>query len=170
MGINVFGGHGMAGAGAYMHFPEVSATVSQVANVNSKCEPTNDTSDDGALDDLFGSLTHLEAAVNLSVGVVAEAHVEAMNYLKGDAIASHELFGTGFPLPTACYSFDAAAKTFGSPTTTPTATSTNGVDGGSKSAAWTGKHNPLGDFIGRWGRFETTFTVLACISVVFLGL
>ena len=173
MGINVFNGAGMAGAGAYLHFPEISATVSQVANVNSKCEPTNDTSGEGAVDDFFRSLTHLTSKVDLSVGVVAQAQVEAGNFLDAEAIVSHELWNTTFPLPTACYSFDAAAKSYGSPTETATATGTaggDGLNGGAESAATTGKSNPLGNVITRWGRLETTFAVLACVSTVFLGL
>lgn len=173
MGINVFNDAGTAGAGAYLHFPEISATVSQVANVNSKCEPTNDTSGEGA-EGFFGSLTRLTSEVDLSVGVLAEARVEAGNFFELGAITTYELWNTSFPLPTACYSFDAAAQSFGSPTATATATGTaggNGIDGGGgNSAATAGMSNPLGHLITHWGRLETTFAVIGCVFAVFLGL
>ena len=182
MGITVFEGAGTAGAGAYMHLTEVSATISQVANVNSDCEPVKiatNTSSKGAVDDIFDSLTHLTSSVNISVGVVAEANVNIGNF--GHAVvASKELWGTSYPLPTACYRFDAEAKSYGSPTETAsasgTATGTAGagaIDGGAKgsaaSAALNGKISPMGKFVGQWGMFGNTCVVLACVSAIFWG-
>lgn len=174
----------MAGAGAYMHFPEVSATVSQVANVNSECEPVKvsaNGSSKGFLDDIHDSLTHLTSSVNLSVGVVAEANVEIGNFFDHAAAASKELWATSYPLPTACYSFDAEAKSYGSPTETASAAGTAtgtagagsidiGAKGGAASAASKGKVSPMGKFVGQWGIFGNTFIVLACVSAVFWGL
>ena len=180
MGISVFDGDGTAGAGAFMSLPSVSATVAQVANVNSKCEPeavssNNDTSAlDGALDDIFGSLTHLTSEVDLAVGAVGEVNVEAGSFHVGDSV-SHTFWSTGFPLPTACFSFDAAAKTFGSPTSTASATGTpkasaGAVSGDSSSAASLGRENPLSGVLGRWGRFETTLAILVTVSLGFVGM
>lgn len=178
MGISVFDGAGTAGAGAFMNLPEISATVAQVANVNSKCEPeavpsNNDTGADGALDDFFSSLTHLTSEVDLAVGVVAKQKVAAGKFIDVAGRKAYTAFSTGFPLPTACLSFDAAAKTFGSPASGPTTSSTAGsgaVSGSSKSAASMGKENPFGLIVGQWGRFETTFAILICISAYFLRL
>ncbi|KAL8794368.1 MAG: hypothetical protein Q9195_003066 [Heterodermia aff. obscurata] len=168
MGISVFDGAGTVGAGAFLDLPKISATVAQVANVNSKCEPeavpaNNDTGLGGALDDFFNSLTHLTSEVELAVGVVAEEEVHAGVLFTQVAVTSYTAFSTDFPLPTACFSFDAAAKTFGSPTTSNSASGTPGasaIPGGTKSAASLGKDNALGGVVGKWGRFETTFAIL----------
>ena len=176
MGITVFEGAGMAGAGAYMHLPEVSATISQVANVNSDCEPVKfatNTSSKGALDDIHDSLTHLTSSVNISVGVIAEADVAIGNYIDGTAAVSKELWATFYPLPTACYSYDAEAKSYGSPTATATAGAGSideGAKGGAASAASKGKISPMSKFVGQWGMFGNTFVVLTCVSAVFWGL
>lgn len=183
MGINVFDGDGTAGAGAFLSLPSISATVEQVSNVNSKCEREAGSSNnnnatsalDGVSDDIFGSLTHLKSEVDLAVGAVGELAVKAGNFKMGDTV-SHTFWSTGFPLPTACLSFDAAAKTFGTPTsstasTTATATPGAGAAGGdSSSAASTGRENPLGGTFGPWGRFETTLVMLACVSLGFVGM
>ena len=178
MGISVFDGDGTAGAGMFLNLPQISATVAQVANVNSKCEPeavssNNNTGLDGALDDFFNSLTHLTSDVELAVGVVAEQGIKADNFFTEAAREAYTVFSTDFPLPTACFSFDAAAKTFGSPTLSNTASDTPGasaIPGGSKSAASLGKDNALGGVVGKWGRFETTFAILVCVSACFLRL
>ena len=175
MGISVFDGAGTAGAGVFLNLPQISATVAQVANVNSKCEPVavssnNNTGLDGALDGFFNSLTHLTSEVELAAGVVAEEEVKAIDVAGREA---YTVFSTDFPLPTACFSFDAAAKTFGSPTSSNTASGTPGASalpGGTKSAASLGKDNALGGVVGKWGRFETTFAILVCVSACFLRL
>ena len=178
MGISVFDGAGTAGAGVFLNLPQISATVAQVANVNSKCEPAamssdNNTGLDGALDGIFNSLTHLTSDVELAVGVVAEQKVEAKNFFDVAGREAYTAFSTDFPLPTACFSFDAAAKTFGSPTSSNTASGTPGASalpGGTKSAASLGKDNALGGVVGKWGRFETTLAILVCVSACFLRL
>ena len=175
MGISVFDGAGTAGAGVFLNLPQISATVAQVANVNSRCEPeampsSNNTGLDGALDGFFNSLTHLTSEVELAVGVVAEEGVKAIDVAGREA---YTVFSTDFPLPTACFSFDAAAKTFGSPTSSNTASGTPGASalpGGTKSAASLGKDNALGGVVGRWGRLEATFAILVCVSACFLRL
>ncbi|KAL8957212.1 MAG: hypothetical protein Q9193_005459, partial [Seirophora villosa] len=65
------------GAGVFFNLPTISATVSQVADVNAKCEPlppTNATTSlvDGFREDVYGSLTHLEPAVEFGIGVLAQ--------------------------------------------------------------------------------------------------
>ena len=127
------------------------------------------TSSEGALDDIHSSLTHLTSFVNISVGVIAEANV-GIGTFDYEIAASKELWATSYPLPTACYSFDAEAKSYGSPTETASATGT-AIDRGAKgSAASKGKISPMGKFIGHWGTFGNTFVVLACVSAVFWGL
>ena len=178
MGVSVFDGVGTAGAGVFLNLPQISATVAQVANVNSKCEPeavssNNNTGLDGALDDLFSSLTHLTSEVELAAGVVAEQEFHAVNFFNEEARTSYTAFSTKFPLPTACFSFNADAKTFGSPTSSNTVSGTPGasaIPGGTKSAASMGKDNAFGSVVGKWGRFETTFAILVCVSACFLRL
>ena len=180
MGISVFDGSGTAGAGAFLNLPTITATVAQVANVNSRCEPeavpsNNGTGADGALDDFFSSLTHLTSDVELAVGVVAEEKVEVGTFGDIAGRQPYTILSTDFSLPTACLSFDAAAKTFGSPTASSTASSTgtagsNVIPGGSKSVASMGMENPLGSVIGKLGRLETTLAILVCVSGCFLRL
>ncbi|KAL8708638.1 MAG: hypothetical protein Q9225_007570 [Loekoesia sp. 1 TL-2023] len=65
------------GAGIFFNLPTVSATVSQVAHVNSKCEPVPSSNNqsstpDGLLDGVFNSLTHIEPNVEFDFGVLAQ--------------------------------------------------------------------------------------------------
>lgn len=175
-GLSVFEGAGTAGYGVFLNFPTVSATLSQVANVNSKCEPVPIASSSGttnATADFFASLTHLTPAVNMSVGVIAEAEVHAGLFALVEQ-KPFTAFQTGFPLPTACLNYDAQAKTYG-PASAVVASATasaggKGLPGGAKGAATGGKSNPLESVVGTWGRVQTTAGVLAAVSACFLTL
>ncbi|KAL8705514.1 MAG: hypothetical protein Q9201_001389 [Fulgogasparrea decipioides] len=175
LGISVL--TGILGAGVFFNLPTVSATISQVAHVNSKCEPlpipsssatTNDNSStivDGVVEDVFGSLTHVEPEVELDFGVLAEAKLGAGG--KGvEGVVT--VFNTSFALPTTCLSFDEEEKTLG-----PVAAKTTGKEGGGKGAvaskkneAGRGWENPLtgiGSVSGMiWGLFG--------VSLIFVGL
>ncbi|KAL8729501.1 MAG: hypothetical protein Q9181_004982, partial [Wetmoreana brouardii] len=140
LGVSVL--TGILGAGVFFNLPTVSATISQVAHVNSKCEPlpmpsssttTNDNSStiiDGVVEDVFGSLTHVEPEVELDFGVLAEAKLGAGG--KGvDGVVT--VFNTSFALPTTYLSFDEKEKTLG-----PVAAKTTGKEGGGKGAVASG--------------------------------
>ncbi|KAL8683512.1 MAG: hypothetical protein Q9186_000552 [Xanthomendoza sp. 1 TL-2023] len=103
------------GAGIFFNLPTIAATISQVAHVNSKCEaiPDNATSStvNGVLEDVFGSLTHIEPSVEFDFGVLAEAQVD-----KFGAEDVYTIFNTIFPLPTACLEFDKGKLALGAVT------------------------------------------------------
>ena len=176
LGLSVFGGHGTAGAGTFLNLPTVYATLSQVSNVNAQCEPAPAGTPSGttnATADIFASLTHLTAGTNLSVGLVAEAEVHAGAFKLEDR-KPFTAFETGFPLPTACMSFDDQAKTY-APATAVVASATasagaKALPGGGKGAAVSGRSNPLGSVVGTWGRLETMAGILAIVFACFLGL
>ncbi|KAL8833849.1 MAG: hypothetical protein Q9170_004071, partial [Blastenia crenularia] len=76
------------GAGIFFNLPTVSATVSQVAHVNAKCEPipnassnsttsasTSTASSAGGEEQMFDSLTHVDENVEFDFGILAEAEV-----------------------------------------------------------------------------------------------
>lgn len=178
IGLSIFDGDGIAGAGVFLELPTVSATFSQVSHVNSKCEPaalSTSTDTTNATADVFASLTHLSPAVNMSVGLVAEAEVRAGAFGLTER-KSYTAFQTGFALPTACYDFDQAAKTY-APATAVVASATASASAGSKalpgigkSAAISGKINPLQYTVGAWGGLETTVGVLGAVFALFLSL
>ncbi|KAI4124675.1 MAG: hypothetical protein LQ338_004675, partial [Usnochroma carphineum] len=117
LGISVL--KGTLGAGVFFNLPSVSATVSQVAHVNGKCESlppssnnNNNTSSTTVLEDVFGNLTHIEANVEFDVGVLAEVEVGKLG-----AEDVYTVFNTSYAGPTACLMFDEGAKTLGAVTT-----------------------------------------------------
>ncbi|KAL8966782.1 MAG: hypothetical protein Q9197_005793, partial [Variospora fuerteventurae] len=128
LGISVL--TGTLGAGIFLDLPTVSATIAQVADVNSRCEPLPDnnplsstfppsnTTDivNGFLDDVYSSLTHIKPAVEFGIGVLAQGEVAMLG---GEVAAT--LFTTGLPLPTACLGFDREAGTLGAVMATSTA-------------------------------------------------
>lgn len=120
LGISIIGSAATAGFGVFFDLPSVSATVAEVAHVDSKCESASaTTTTKGALPDLFDSLTHITGSVDVGFGILAQADL---------VIGFHEnvtfpLLSTSFPLPTACIRFDKKASTFGPAS----ATSTSGI-------------------------------------------
>ncbi|KAL8715972.1 MAG: hypothetical protein Q9220_000639 [cf. Caloplaca sp. 1 TL-2023] len=103
---------GTLGAGVFFNLPTISATVSQVAHVDSQCDPIpiadNSTTIDGILQDVFGSLTHIEPDVEFDFGVLAQGQVGQFG-----AEDIYTVFNTSLALPTACLEFDPKAKTLG---------------------------------------------------------
>lgn len=167
LGISVFDDHGSAGAGVFFDLPTVKATVSQVAHVDSKCDPVANASTGGDIsDDIFGSLTNIVPEVDFDVGLVAQAEVHAFAYTLNN-VAKWTAVQTAFTLPTACISFDARAKTFGSAAVS--ATATGGAGGGQikKNVATTGIVSPLMGIVRRCGRFEVVTMVLALVPGFF---
>ncbi|KAL8675088.1 MAG: hypothetical protein Q9168_000571, partial [Polycauliona sp. 1 TL-2023] len=67
------------GAGIFFNLPTVAATVSQIAHVNSKCEPipanTTSSTVNDVLEEVFDSLTHIEPSVEFDLGVLAQAEL-----------------------------------------------------------------------------------------------
>ncbi|KAL8809316.1 MAG: hypothetical protein Q9200_003514, partial [Gallowayella weberi] len=131
---------GIIGAGIFFNLPTVAATISQVAHVNSKCEPVpkNSTSStvNGVLEDVLGSLTHVEPSVEFDFGVLAEAQVN-----KFGAEGVHTIFNTSFPLPTACFEFDKGKMALGAVTPSSKGKAIAAPTG--TGMAGKGKENPL---------------------------
>ncbi|KAL8688775.1 MAG: hypothetical protein Q9218_005399, partial [Villophora microphyllina] len=91
LGISLLASTALLGAGVFFNLPTISTTISQVAHVDRKCEtlpfspssPTNSNNNDtasvlvnGVLEDVFGSLTHVEESIAFEFGVLAEAKVK----------------------------------------------------------------------------------------------
>ncbi|KAL8909501.1 MAG: hypothetical protein Q9207_000181 [Kuettlingeria erythrocarpa] len=168
LGVSVLGGE--FGAGVYLDLPTVSATVSQVAHVNDVCEPIPDTltpdnatsaTINGVLEDVFGSLTHIESNVGLAVGVLAQANLGAVG-----ADAEYVIFNTSFPGPTACFSYDGDKRTLGPVVAKATAAGVEDAKGavpsGTSSAA-VGKERDV-------RRVEVMAALLLGVCACFVGL
>lgn len=165
LGISVFE-LGSAGAGVFFDLPSIKATVSQVAHVDSKCNPvTNFSATGNILDDIFGSLTNIVPEVDFDVGLVVQANLDLVPF---KAAEEWTALSTTITLPTACLSFDAAAKTYGAAAASktssisPSATGTNAATGGIV--------NPLTRVLHRLGRLERAAEGLALVFGCFLAL
>lgn len=101
--------------------------------MSSKCENAT------ANNDIFDTLTHVDASVDVGLGLTAEADVDIGGISFGDA-APYSVLQTSYALPTACLSFDAGAKSYLPATATPSVTTTTtttakGHDGAKSGAA-----------------------------------
>ncbi|KAL9594254.1 MAG: hypothetical protein Q9219_007135 [cf. Caloplaca sp. 3 TL-2023] len=118
LGVSILTSLTSLGAGVFFNLPTVSATVAQVAHVNSRCEPVPSPSssanasansvDDVAGDVLFDGLTHIESGVEFDVGVLAQGQVGVVGVEEVFTV-----FNTSFAGPTACLSFDRQGGTLG---------------------------------------------------------
>lgn len=108
---NVLKKSGEISAGAFLDLPKLTATFAQVDHVDDKCNPTNDT--DTYKDFISNSLTNIVPSVDLGVGVLAGVKLDVGPIDLIDENAIKTIFSTGYPLPTACLSFDKAKKTYG---------------------------------------------------------
>ena len=115
--ISILDNDGSINAGAFLDLPKVQATIAQVDQVDSQCNPTNKSSP--AKDFVFDSLTNIIPSVDLDVGVLANAQVKAGAFQVEDA-AVYTAWSASYPLPTACVSYVAAQKTYAAPGTTAT--------------------------------------------------
>ncbi|KAL8782757.1 MAG: hypothetical protein Q9213_005135 [Squamulea squamosa] len=137
---------GTVGAGIFFNLPTVAATITQVAHVNSKCEPVpaNQTSStvNGLVEDVFGGLTHIEPSVEFNFGVLAEAEVN-----KDFGVENvHTVFNTSFPLPTACLEFNRDKMALG--LVTPSVQGKAVAVASGIGAAGKGRGNPLESLTG----------------------
>lgn len=160
----------------FFNLPTVSATVAQVFQVNSLCEPVGSNSSTTAnvnVDNstVFDDLTHIEPEVGIGFGVLAEgqAAIGARKPMGGEQVFT--IFETNFPLPTACLGFDEGEGTLG-PVVAAAATGTGvgAVPSGIASGAERGKENVLGGILGRMGRWERAVVMLIGVCVLFGGL
>ncbi|KAI4194677.1 MAG: hypothetical protein LQ350_007640 [Teloschistes chrysophthalmus] len=180
LGISLLGPTADAGAGVFLNLPTISTTISQVAHVNQKCEPVpissgsnNDSASalvNGVLEDIFGSLTHVEDSIELGFGVFADFNVKAFKGAAVDDVVT--VFNTSFPGPTACLSFDGKKKTLG-PVKVAAAT-TKGGKGGKGASATGSSSSGAGSMVesptASLGRMSKVFWALLGVGVFFLGL
>ncbi len=96
--------------GAIFGLPKLEAKISQVVDVNERCEAVNTTAAAADDDDAFASLTLIEPSVVLDVGLIAEVDVRAGRRI--DFTAEYPLLNKTFALPTACLSYDADASSY----------------------------------------------------------
>ncbi|KAI9710034.1 MAG: hypothetical protein M1828_002222 [Chrysothrix sp. TS-e1954] len=107
--VSAFENHGHVNVGAFLDLPRLSTKLSQVDHVDDECNPTNDT--DSFKDFVNNSLTNIVPSVDLGIGVLAGVKLDVPDVPELDA--SHTIFSTGYPLPTACLKFDEANKSYG---------------------------------------------------------
>ena len=166
LGISVLGHDATVGFGVSLDLPVVSATLEQVTHVNSKCEDiTNSTSGNGIAKDILGSLTHVRGEVGLGIGLLEQANLDIAGHNINEN-ASFAIFTTGYPLPTACMSFDSKAKTYGLASATSTGTASNGQKSGGEQSII----NPLVKVLGIRNRVEVAAGFLIVVSFCFVPL
>ncbi|KAL8658618.1 MAG: hypothetical protein Q9226_000869 [Calogaya cf. arnoldii] len=155
------------GAGIFFNLPTVAATISQIAHVNSKCEPIppNSTSStvNGIVEDVFEGLTHIEPSVEFDFGVLAQANLA--KDLGVEAI--YTIFNTGFPLPTACLEFNREDMALAA--VTPKMDGKAVSAGAGVGAAGKGRGNPLTGLSGMVGRLDVLVGMLLTVAVCFMG-
>ena len=137
--IAVLDNQGSISAGAFLDLPKVTAQVSQVTQVDDKCNPVNSSSAGGTAKGVegfvFQSLTNIVPSLEIDAGVIADAHLRAGKFEIDDQ-AVYTAFSTSAALPTACLAYDTAAKTYGPASAAlATATATGASKSKSKSAA-----------------------------------
>ena len=112
----------------------------------------------------------------MALGVDAEVDVHLGEVVVRDNLP-FTVLSTGYSLPTGCVSFDAGAKTYGAPTTTPSSTASatvaptnkaNGAGGNGTSGASLGVSNPFGKRDTGVGRMKAIVGLLVTVSAYFM--
>ena len=112
----------------------------------------------------------------MALGVDAEVDVHLGEVVVRDDLP-FTVLSTGYSLPTGCVSFDAGAKTYGAPTTTPSSTASaavaptnkaNGAGGKGTSGASFGVLSPFGDRDTGVGRMKAVVGLLVTVSACFM--
>lgn len=172
LGVSVFGGRGSAGIGVALHLPTVNTAVSQVTNVDSKCEPLkNSSASNGIIEDLFGSLTNLVPEVVFDLGLFVEAEGAFP-----DIGGTYTVLNKTLSLPTACLSFDKNEKSFVAATAAAASASIASVSASAAAAAasttQTGDaamaSNPFAGYLKNWGDVRTTALILTSMFGCFM--
>lgn len=114
LGISTAKGLVSGGIGAYMELPKLALNITQLSDVDEKCEPSPEDAE-SSLDKLFGNLTNFIPSVDINMGVLADFGVEIGKEVQSTAIQT-AITTTGYSLPTQCLQFDADEKTFAVPT------------------------------------------------------
>lgn len=124
LGINTAVGSVQGGVGAFLELPKVSVNVTQLSNVNEKCEAVSN--GDGKLtsmlDNIFGNFTNIVPTVDINLGALANFEVDVPRVFTETAAVQTVLASTSYPLPTACLQFDSESGEYSSPTPTHTPT------------------------------------------------
>lgn len=167
LGISFFSGKGTAGAGLFLDAPLLTSTLSTVSHVTSTCENvTGNAVANGIINDIFDTLTHVDASVDVGLGLTAQAEVDVGDYSFRDN-KPFSLLETSYALPTACMSFDAGAKSYGPASATGSASATTGHNGG-KSGAVAGAINPFGAQGAGWRGLMAVSGLMVVGSVYFI--
>ena len=115
--------------------------------MTSACEnaTTSSSSSSAGADEIFDTLTHISASVDVGLGLTAQAEIDAGGYSFGGS-EPYSVVATAFALPTACVSFDAGAKSYAPATATAAGgrAGASGGHGGGRSGAAAGAVNPFG--------------------------
>lgn len=129
LGVAFFDGDATASGGIFLDLPSLTSTFSAVSHVNHKCENiTNNPTANNVITDVFDALTHIDAEVEIGLGVIAKANGKVGAYQVND-IASTVILTTQYALPTGCLSFDGHRKTYAP--ATPTSSGASGASGAS---------------------------------------
>lgn len=139
LGISTAKGLVSGGIGAYLELPKLALNITQLSDVDEKCEPSSGDTD-SSLSDLFGNLTNFIPSVDVNMGVLADFGVDMGKSGPQSTAVQTVVASTGYSLPTQCLQFDSEGKTFAVPT--PTATPSGEAAG--KAVAGEGEKGGVG--------------------------
>ncbi|KAJ8189188.1 hypothetical protein LV157_004225 [Aspergillus fumigatus] len=136
LGINTAVGSVQGGVGAFLELPKVSVNVTQLRNVNEKCESVSNGEGKltSMLDNIVGDFTNIVPTVDINLGALANFEVDVPRVFTETAAVQTVLASTSYPLPTACLQFDSESGEYSSPTPTPTPTSVSSAVGKAATA------------------------------------
>ncbi|PKY06665.1 hypothetical protein P168DRAFT_339963 [Aspergillus campestris IBT 28561] len=127
LGISTAKGLVSGGIGAFLELPKLALNITQLSDVDEKCEPSSKDTD-SPLDSLFESLTNFIPSVDVNMGVLADFGVDMGKEPQSVAVQT-VVTSTSYPLPTLCLQFDPDEKTFAVPTPLAKVASGKAVDG-----------------------------------------
>lgn len=136
LGIDTAVGSVQGGVGAFLELPKVSVNVTQLRNVNEKCESVSNGEGKltSMLDNIVGDFTNIVPTVDINLGALANFEVDVPRVFTETAAVQTVLASTSYPLPTACLQFDSESGEYSSPTPTPTPTSVSSAVGKAATA------------------------------------
>ena len=130
LGFSFFEEVGLAGAGVFMNLPTVALTVSQVANVDTSCNPVTANA-------ITGNLTRIEPQIQIVGGFIAEAEI-GRDIRKLSEQTSYNVFSKNFSAPTQCLRFDQAKSSYAPAAATTSSTPMGGASANAVSINFVG--------------------------------
>lgn len=133
--------------------------------MDSKCENATSSTVKNAIHE---ALTHIDASVEVGLGVIAQAGVRFLGSDKLQDEATYTVLGKSFDLPTGCIGFDAKAKTYGIPAVTGTSIGSASATASPTKTSGSDSLSGVRDAGFGGGRLGMVLSALSAVGAVFL--